>query len=333
MKRTRVIWILAIVMVFLLSMSSAMAEGVKKPDNFPVKPIRMLIPYAAGGNSDMNARKLAEIIEVNKLMPQKLIVTNMQGSNTMECFNALFGADPDGHTLVLQHTAILTLPAYGIVNYTMEDVDAVCEVLEQPLIIFARSEAPYNNTAELLEYVKNNPDVKIPFGLPGVGSSGQTGAEIFLTESGLRDHMLLVFYGGGGNTLSAQLGGEVVLSGGFATDGMRYVHSGELKAIAVSGDRRLDILPEVECFAELGFENNYMTRQGIWATKGTPPEVLAYLADVFRQACDTDSYREYLKIQGCEEAYRSPEDWKAIMQADRVQIEALVEKLGLKVEQ
>ena len=74
-------------------------------------------------------------------------------------------------------------------------MDAVCEVLEQPLIIFARSEAPYNNTAELLAYVKNNPDVKIPFGLPGVGSSGQTGAEIFLTESGLRDHMLLVFYG------------------------------------------------------------------------------------------------------------------------------------------
>ena len=113
----------------------------------------------------------------------------------------------------------------------MEDVDAVCEVLEQPLIIFARSEAPYNNTAELLEYVKNNPDVKIPFGLPGVGSSGQTGAEIFLTESGLRDHMLLVFYGGG-NTLSAQLGGEVILSGGFATDGMRREHAVAIRGLA-----------------------------------------------------------------------------------------------------
>lgn len=332
MKRNLRLLALAIAVMMLMSFPSAFAEGeVKKPDNFPNKPIRMIIPYAAGGNSDMNARKLAEIIEVNKLMPQKVIVTNMQGSNTMESFNALFGADPDGHTLILQHTAILTLPAYGIVNYTMDDVEAVCEVLEQPLIIFARADAPYNNTAELKEYVKNNPDVKIPFGVPGIGSSGQTGSMIYLTEIGLQDNVIIIPYGGGGNTLTAQLGGEVELAGGFATDGIRYVYSGELKAIAVSGENRVNTLPEVESYAELGFENNYMTRQGIWATKGTPKEVIDYLADVFRQACDTDSYREYLEMQGCLEVYRGPEDWRAIMAADKVQIEALVELLNLKV--
>jgi len=320
-----------LIAILVMAMALPAFADVAKPDNFPTKPVRCIIPYAAGGNSDMNARKLAEIIEKYDLMPQKMIVTNMQGSNTMEAFNALMGADPDGHTILLQHTAILTQPAFGNVTYTMEDVAAVCEVLEQPFFIYALADAPFNNTAELIEYVKNNPDEPVTFGIPGIASSGQMGSEVYLDQTGLRDNMLFIYYGSGGLSLTAQLGGECMLRGGFATDGMRYVPTGELKVIAVSGDERLDILPDVECFAELGFETNYMTRQGMWTTKGTPDDVIAYLADVFAKACDTDEYREYLATSGCSEAYAGPQEWHDLMAGDYEVVQNLVDTLGLAV--
>lgn len=330
MKKNR---FFALVLALILAMACAVPAfaEIEQPENFPKKIIRLLIPYAAGGNSDMNARLLAELIDKYNLMPEKVIVTNMQGSNTAECFNSLMTSDPDGYTLVLQHTALLTLPAFGIVNFTMDDVEPVCEVLEQPFFVFASADAPYNNTAELKEWCEQNPDQKIVWGHPGIGSSGQMGAEVYLDQTGLRDNMLFVQYGGGGDSLTAHLGGECELRGGFATDGMRYVESGELKVIAVSGNQRVDALPDVECFAELGFEKNYLTRQGVWATKGTPEEIVNYLAEVFMAACDTDEYRSYLAAQGCIEAVAGPEGWRELMANDFEMIKGLVDELGLAV--
>ena len=298
--------------------------------DFPNKDVRVLIPYAAGGNSDLNARKLAEIVDKYDLLNgYQLIVTNIQGAATQECFNALMTADPDGYTLCLQHNAILTQPAFGNVTFTMEDVAAVCEVMEQPFMIFADADAPYNTTAELIKWCEENPGEQITMGVPGVGSSGQIGIEVYLDQAGVRDSMQFVYYGSGGDSLTGHLSGECVLHGGFASDGIRYVESGDLKVLAVSGQERNAALPEVECFGELGFDLDYMTYQGMWATKGTPDAVVEYLADVFEQAVNTEEYQAYCDEQGAYAAYAGPQEWHDLMAELDVAVCELVDTLGL----
>lgn len=310
--------------------SGTPAEPANGLGDFPSKDVRLLIPYAAGGNSDLNARKLAEIVDkYNLLNGHQLIVTNIQGSATQECFNALMTADPDGYTICLQHNAILTQPAFGNVTFTMEDVEAVCEVMEQPFMIFADADAPYNNTAELVQWCRDNPGEQITMGVPGVGASGQIGIEVYLNQTGIRDSMQFVYYGSGGDSLTGHLSGECILHGGFASDGIRYVESGDLKVLAVSGQERNPAIPDVECFGELGFDLDYMTYQGMWATKGTPAAVLEYLAGVFRQAIETEEYEAYCAEQGAYAAYAGPQEWHDLMADLDVTVRKLVDDLGL----
>lgn len=336
MKAKRFLYLVAaLIMVISLvgcgkTPSGTSGDSGNDRSDFPSKDVRLLIPYAAGGNSDLNARKLAEIVDkYNLLNGHQLIVTNIQGSATQECFNALMTADPDGYTICLQHNAILTQPAFGNVTFTMEDVEAVCEVMQQPFMIFADADAPYSNTAELVQWCKDHPNERITMGVPGVGASGQIGIEIYLNQLGIRDSMQFVYYGSGGDSLTGHLSGECVLHGGFASDGIRYVESGDLKVLAVSGQGRNESLPDVECFGELGFDLDYMTYQGMWATKGTPDAVLEYLADAFKKAVDTDEYKAYCDEQGAYATYAGPQEWHDLMADLNATVCKLVDDLGL----
>ena len=165
----------------------------------------------------------------------------------------------------------------------------------------------FSTTQELVDYCKAHPDEKITFGVPGVGSSGQMGIEIYLDQLGIRDNMKFIIYTSGGESLTGHLGKECVIHGGFASDGMRYVETGDLKVLAVSGQTRVAALPNTECFGELGFKTDYMTYQGIWATKGTPEEVINKIADIFKAACATPEWQQYCDEQGCINVYAGPQ--------------------------
>lgn len=295
--------------------------------NFPTKPIRVIIPYAAGGNSDMNARKLAEIIDKYDLLPETLVVSNIQGGGTMEALNALNGADPDGHTITLHHSAILAQANMGQIEYTFRDFEPVCQVLEQPSVIVARSDSPWNNSDELIAAGKANPG-QITWTYSGLGATAHLASEIYWMNTDSRDYFKQVIYQGGADALSAQLGGHVDMRGSTTVDAIRYIQSGELKAIAVSGTERLAELPDVPTYEDLGFEQNFVTRQGIFATKGTPKEVIAILEEAFLKACDTDEYREYLKQAGCFEASRTAEEFTQVLEEDDAVIAEIVKNFN-----
>ena len=102
-----------------------------------------------------------------------------------------------------------------------------------------------------------------------------------------------------------------------------------MKVIVVSGQERNAALPDVECFGELGFDTDYMTYQGIWATKGTPDAVINYLAEVFQKAMDTEEYLAYCEEQGCNAVYAGPQEWHDLMADLDVTIQDLVNRLNL----
>lgn len=296
--------------------------------NFPTKPIRVIIPYAAGGNSDMNARKLAEIIDIYDLLPQSLVVVNIQGGGTMEALHAVNDADADGHTVMLHHSAILAQANMEQITFTFRDFEPVCQVLEQPSVIVARADAPYSNSEELIEYAKANPGL-VSWTYSGLGATAHLASEIYWMNTESRDLFKQIIYQGGADALTAQLGGHADMRGSTTVDAIRYILSGDLAGIAVSGTERLAELPDVPTFADLGFEDNFVTRQGIFATKGTPKEVVDILSEAFLKACDTPEYEEYLKTANCFKASRGPEEFYEVLEADDKAIAEIVAGLDI----
>jgi tripartite-type tricarboxylate transporter receptor subunit TctC len=303
-------------------------ESEAKKVEFPTKPIRCIIPYAAGGNSDLNARKLAEIIEQYDLLPQPIVVVNIQGGGTMEALNAVNDADPDGYTVMLHHSAILAQANMGQITWTFRDFEPVCQVLEQPSLIVARADNPWNNADELIEAAKKAPG-QITWTYSGLGATAHLASEIFWMNTKSRDYFKQVIYQGGADALTAQLGGHVDMRGSTTVDAIRYIKSGDLKAIAVSGYERLADLPDTPTYEELGFKDNFVTRQGIFATKGTPREIVDILAEAFLKACDTPEYEEYLKTASCFKASRGPDEFYEVLDGDDALIAEIVKNLDI----
>ncbi|SFH03103.1 Tripartite-type tricarboxylate transporter, receptor component TctC [Desulfotomaculum arcticum] len=314
---------------FLAMMLGGCGSKEAAKDDYPNKPIKVIIPYAAGGNSDMNARKLAEIIEAEKLLPQPLVVVNMQGGGTVDGLNALKNADPDGYTIMLHHSAILCQANMGQIPYTYKDFDTVAEVLEQPSVIVAHKDNPWNNSQELLDAAKKDPG-KISWTFSGLGATAHLASEIYWAGTQSRDLFKIVVYQGGADALTAQLGKHVDMRGSTTVDAIRYIKSGDLKAIAVSGEERLEALPDVPTFKELGLADTFTTRQGIFTTKGTPQERIDILADAFLKAVETPEYAEYLETCASQKANKGPKEFEEILAADDAVIANIVSSLDLK---
>lgn len=335
------------VVVLIIALMASMLTGCSKPAatepagtesdattetakvDFPTKPIRVIIPYAAGGNSDMNARLLAEIIEKYDLLPQPIVVSNIQGGGTMEALTAVADADPDGYTLMLHHSAILCQANMGQITFTFRDFEPVCEVLEQPSVIVARKDAPYDASEGLLEYAKANPG-KTTWTYSGLGATAHLASEIYWMNTDSKDLFKQVIYQGGADALTAQLGGHVDMRGSTTVDAIRYILSGELKGIAVTGSERLKELPDVPTFEELGFEQNFITRQGIFGTKGMPKEVVDILTEAFLAACEKPEYQEYLDAQSCFKASRDAAGFTQVLEEDDALIAEIVAGLDIK---
>jgi tripartite-type tricarboxylate transporter receptor subunit TctC len=329
MKNVRKLVIgILLISLLVMTLGGCGSKEVAK-DDYPTKPIKVIIPYAAGGNSDMNARKLADIIQAKKLLPQPLVVTNIQGGGTVEALNALKNADPDGYTIMLHHSAILTQANMGQIPYTYKDFDTVAEVLEQPSVIVARKDHPWNNSQELLDAARKNPG-KITWTFSGLGATAHLASEIYWAGTQSKDLFKVVIYQGGADALTAQLGKHVDIRGSTTVDAIRYIKSGDLKAIAVSGEKRLEELPDVPTFKELGIEHSFTTRQGIFTTKGTPKERIDILADAFLKAVETPEYAEYLKTCASQKASRGPKEFEEVLAADDKLIAEIVKGLNLK---
>lgn len=335
------------VVVFIVTLVASLFSGCSKPApssaapsgsspaptekkvNFPTKPIRVIIPYAAGGNSDLNARKLAEIIEKNKLLPQPLVVVNIQGGGTMEALNALKNADPDGHTLMLHHSAILCQANMGQITLTYKDFAPVAQVLEQPSVIVARADNSWNNSEELLAAAKKDPG-KISWTFSGLGATAHLASEIYWKNTNSKDLFKVVVYQGGADALTAQLGKHVDMRGSTTLDAIRYIKSGDLKAIAVSGTEKLADLPNTPTFKDLGFKDNFVTRQGIFTTKGTPQGVIDILAQAFLKAVEDPSYAEFVKTCSSNKSNRNPKEFEKVLAEDDAIIAEIVKGLNIK---
>ncbi|MEI5666495.1 tripartite tricarboxylate transporter substrate-binding protein [Bosea sp. CCNWLW174] len=262
-------------------------------DKYPSKPINMLVPFAAGGSSDVIARLVGE--EMAQVLGQRIVMENMGGAGGATALTRAARAEPDGYTIVIGNsgTNAASYTIYNDLKYTPADFVPVGLVAKTSPMIALKLDFPAKDLKEFLAYAKANPG-KLSLGHAGVGSSNYLICRNFLKASGL--DVALVSYRGAGPALNDLMGGQIDGVCDAATSLSGAVQGNKVKALVVATPQRLPSLPDVPTSAEAGLPA--FQAQGwnaIFAPKGTPQPVIDKLNQALRTALSSEKLHARFK--------------------------------------
>jgi tripartite-type tricarboxylate transporter receptor subunit TctC len=270
----------------------AAARPVRAQAKFPDRPIRLIIPWAAGGPADAGFRILAQ--SVSKKLGQQVIVDNKAGASGIMGAMALQEAKPDGHTISQMHMSVLRQPLLNkqLTYNPINDLTYILQITGFVMGVVVRADAPWKTLPELLAYAKANPG-KLNWGTLGIGSTQHLAMErVGIAQGGLS--WTHAPYRGTADTLRALLGGEI----DFASESSGWapmVEAGQLRLLAVFTAQRAKRFPNVPTVKELGIDVVIDSPGGLIGPKGMDPAVVAVLADAFRAAAQEPEHLKFLE--------------------------------------
>lgn len=315
-----------VAIIALLACSSAAAQG------YPSKPITFVIPFAAGGDSDLSGRNVAAHAP-KYLNNQPIVAVNRTGASGAIGAMAVKNAAPDGYTLLVARIAThAILPALDSkLQYRWNEFTMLSLIELNPYMCFVKGDSPFRTAADLVKEIGRNPG-KLNFSTAGVGTSQNMAAQYWMTLAGLtKDHAVGIHYKGGGEVTSAVLGGQVNFACNNAPTVIPQVKAGALRALFVTPSR-LPELPEVPSAADAGFPemNKIVGWTALMGPPGLPKEVVDKWADVFaRLAKDPDWQQGNARIGGIA-AIRSPAESEHFVREQYELYERLVTELGIR---
>lgn len=265
----------------LAGLGTAQAQTTPAPA-YPTKPVRLVVPFAAGGPNDVMARVLAQRLTQDS--GQSFVVENKAGAGGVIGTDAVAKAMPDGHTLAFISGPFTMAPALQArMPYdTARDLVPVTKVAESPMVMMVPSTSRFRTAAELMDFARQNPG-KLTYGSGGIGSTPHLTTELLGTLTGTQ--WLHVPYKGGGESIKALMAGEIDLLIDSITSTAGPLASGRIRAVAVGQARRHAKLPDVPTFDEAGIQKLAMTHWvGVVAPARTPPDVLASLHSLLTRA-------------------------------------------------
>jgi len=307
------------------------AAGPARADSFPSKPIRMIVPYLAGGVTDVMARQFATVI--GDKLGQQVIVDNKPGANTLIATQAAATAAPDGYTVFFMDLSLLSYNAYLYKQQPYDlarDFVPVTSVAEIPLGLAVNNYVPANNVKEFIAYAKANPG-KLNYSSTASGGLPHLAMENFKSVAGIE--MTHVPYKGAAAAITDMIGGQVQAMFNDVSTSVQYVNSGRMKVLAISGDKRMPKMPDVPTFAELGMPKlSTAAFMGIVAPAKTPPDIIAKLDAAIREASKNPAVVEYLQTNNLVPRVTSGAELNGIMAAEQKKWRELVTKLDLKID-
>jgi tripartite-type tricarboxylate transporter receptor subunit TctC len=259
------------------AMAAAMLVGIVSAgaQNFPSKPITIIVPFAAGGPTDAIARVLGE--RMRQSLGQTILIENVTGAGgTLGVARAVHSA-PDGYTLSIGHlgTHVVNGAIYPLNFDLVNDLDPVAMVSSNPMMIVSKNDVPAKNLKDLIAWIKAN-DGKVSAGTAGVGSGAHFSGVYFAQLIGA--HLQFVPYRGTGPALQDLVAGQIDLIVDQASNSLAQVQAGKIRAYAITADKRLTAEPTIPTVDEAGLPGFYIQIwSGIWVPKGTPKDVTAKL--------------------------------------------------------
>ena len=279
--------------------------------DFPTKEVQIIIPWAAGGATDLIFRALAAT--TGKYFGKAVVVVNRPGGGGAVGYTEAAQAKPDGYTLVSAVTPLTILPHQVTTAFTYKNFDAIINVVDDPSMFLVRSDAPWKSLKEFLDYAKKNPDM-ITVGNSGAGGGVHLVALAFERAAGVKFNHIP--FSGGGPSVTALLGGHINAVSVSPPEGIEHVKAGKLKIIALFAEKRFEMFPDVPTVKEQGIDFVMGMWRGLVAPKGTPPDAIKKLHDAFKQGMDDPVFKKNAKDMAVNLSYLGPEAFGKLLAHD-----------------
>lgn len=298
---------------------------------YPNRPIRVIIPYAAGGSLDVVARVIGQRFQDQTGQP--LVIENRGGAGGLIGAEVAAKAAPDGYTLIMANAAQISIaPAlYDKMPFDpAADLVPVTHLVATPMILFVTAKSPMKSVAEIVAAAKATPG-EVPFATPGNGTVGHLAMEMFAQRTGAK--FLHVPYKGAAQALNDMAGGTLDVTFTLLASARGLMDGGVVKPLAIASAQRSPSLPQVPTFAELGLAGvDAPVWLGMMAPKGTPAETVAKLDDEFRNTLAAPEVKDRLAQAGADITGYGPKEFGAMIKEDTSRWHAVVTKANIKLE-
>ena len=303
--------------------------GAAAQAGYPNKPIRMIVPFAAGGSTDNLARTMAQ--KLSELLGQPVIVDNRPGGNAIIGSEALTKAAPDGYTIMMTSVDHTVIPQLLPTPYDpVKDFAPVGAVSYTQLLLVVNPSVPVNSLQELIAYAKANPG-KLNYASSGSGGVPHLTGEMFASQTGIK--MQHIPYKGGGPAMIDLVGGQVQLTFAIPINAIPHIKNGKLRPIAITGTSRNEALPQVPTFTESGVPGlDVKTWFAVFAPVGTPKPIVDKLSEDIRKALAMPDVKEKLAAQGMEPYVTTPDEFAAIVKADVAKYGQVIKTGNIKID-
>ena len=298
--------------------------------DYPNRPIRVIVPTPAGGPVDVMARVLANALPA--VLGQNVFIENKPGAGNTTGSRQAAAADPDGYTLMISAASGLIMSPMIVKNagYDASSFAPVALVAETPQVLVVNPQLPFKSVAELLAYARANPG-KLNYSTGGIGTLPHLNAELFKSVSGT--NILHVPYKGGGPSLTAVVAGEVQMTFDAVSTSLQLIQDGKLRALAIVGPKRAPELPDIPAMPEVGFP---AVTSGAWtalmAPHDTPPAIIARLNTATNAALNGEPMKTALAKLGAQPRGGTPQDLSDHIQREIAKWKPIVATPNLKVD-
>jgi tripartite-type tricarboxylate transporter receptor subunit TctC len=288
-------------------------------EDYPSRSVDLVVPFAAGGGTDVLARILSE--GLSKRLHQSFVVLNRPGANTNIGTLSAVRSKPDGYTLIMASIGLAANPSlYKALPFEpLQDLEPISLIAKAPTVLVVNASLPVNSVADLIAYLKNRPNA-LAYASYGAGSGPHLAAELFQFTTGTK--LLHVPYAGGAPAAFAVVSNDVQMLFSSVLPVLGLIRSGSVKPIAIAADHRLALLPDVPTFLEAGVAYQTSTWFGLLAPARTPDAVITALhAATFEVLRDEDA-RARIAEQGADVVGNSPADFRTFIkeETDRLSI-------------
>ena len=312
----------------LICAAAALVSGAVLAQAYPSKPVRLIVPFPAGGPADLFGRALAQ--GMTERLGQPVLVENKSGVGGVLGIDAVAKAAPDGYTLGLNSSSTVSIAPFSLstIPYKVTDLALITVVVRVPEVLVTHPSVPVNSLAELVAYARANPG-KLNFASAGSGTITHLAGELLKVEAGV--NMVHVPYKGAAPAVSDLLGGQVQMAILDVPVLLPHIRSGKLKPLAVTTANRVLTLPDVPTTAEANYakvtsDNWY----GLVAAAATPPDVLKRIhAAAVASLRAPALIEQFAKVSGIPSP-STPQEYAAFLAAEQAKWRKIVDAIGFK---
>jgi tripartite-type tricarboxylate transporter receptor subunit TctC len=297
--------------------------------DYPARPVEMIVPFAAGGGSELLARLLADGLA--KRLGQPFVVVNRPGANTNLGTYSVVRAKADGYTCLIASVGLAANPSLykKLAFEPQRDLEPITLIANSPTVLAVPPSLPANSLAEFIAYAKARPG-ELNYGSYGVGSGPHLATELFCAMTGTK--MVHVPYGGGGPAAVGVMTNQVQALFSSVVPVLGMLRGGTLKAIAIAADRRSELIPDVPTFKEQGLDYKTGTWYGLMAPAKTPPAIIETLHRASVAVLADPAVRARMAEQGAEVVASTPAELRAFIKEETERLARVIRAANISID-